>query len=74
MDFITLFKHFLNPLLPYVGHRERVARRYEFSRRPEWLSELLLERAVERRGRQSDFRHKQAFGGPRAARRRAWAK
>lgn len=62
MDFITLFKHFCNPLIPYVGHRVREAKRYEFSQRPEWLSDLLLERAVARRGRQSDFRHKQTFG------------
>lgn len=62
MDFITLFKYFLNPTLPYVGHRERPAKRYEFSRRPEWLSDALLERAVERRGKQADFRWKQAYG------------
>lgn len=71
MDFITLFKHFVSPLFPYLGHRERVAKRYEFSQRTEEQADRLLERAVERRGRQGDFRHKQAYGGPRSARRRA---
>lgn len=62
MDIQTLFKYFIAPLFPYLPHRERAAQRYEYSRRPEWLVDQLQERAVARRGRQADFRHKQAFG------------
>lgn len=62
MDIETLFKHFIAPLFPYIPRRAHPAARYEYSRRPEWLVDYLQERAVARRGRQADFRYKQAFG------------